>query len=257
MGLLNPPSIRYDLQVAGNAAKVRINGELELIVCETFSEGCHLNDLPSPLPRIRHHEDTVDLTPYIRPGLNTIEVSHHPDGEEEPLKFTIRRSESGKNTVLADGKLEPSSEPSLVSVEAATGCIPPPLPSTDWMLSFLDPYPEAFRTWSDNHYAEMLVPPAAPQQGENRRKQLQALRSHSIAGDFLPESAIRQNHHSSPLSMNYSCEAERLFVYPSDGTYLVAIVDTLERGSDRESRAAHTAAVEFVHANGRWYLGRF
>lgn len=257
MGLLSPPSIRYELRATRNAARVRINGEVELIVCETFSEGCHLHDLPSPLPRIRHHEETVDLTPYLHPGPNTIEVSHHPDGEEEPLQFTIRRSESGKHIVLADREIAPSAEPSLVSVETAAGCTPPPLPSADWMVTFLDPYPEAFRTWSDSHYTKMLVPPVAAHQGENRKKQLQTLRDHSIAGAPLPKSAVRQTHRSGPLSINYSCEAGRLFAYPSDGAYLVAIVDILDHAGGRESRAAHAAAVEFVHTNGRWYLGRF
>ena len=50
--------------------------------------------------------------------------------------------------------------------------------------------------------------------------------------------------------MNYSCETDRLFVYPVDGGYLVAFVEA-------NGQLLLANSVELAHVDGQWYLAGF
>ena len=250
MGLLPPPPVEYQLRVEGSAASVRVNESVEIVVCETFSEDCHLPDLPTPLPRLRHHEDKVDLLPYLLPGENQVDVARRPNGEGDPLTVSVTRASGRKEEVLFRREIGPSEATISFQLEVPMDCRHPALPTEEWLLQFLDPLPEALRTWDDDGYSRMLLPARTEQERENRTKQLVAMRSHPLLGQELPSDALRQDHRSAPLALNYSCEAKRLFIHPADGGWLVAFVGT-------KGESLRAVSVELAYANGEWHLASF
>ena len=250
MGLLPQYRIEYELNVEGNAADVKVNESVELVVCETFSEGCHVSDLPSPLPRLRHHEDRVNLIPYLHPGVNRLKVSRRPYGEDDPLSFSVVRIDTAGRETLFEHRLDPGAAEVSFQVDIPGDCSPPSFPASDWVVRFLDPFPEAFRTWDDEAYSQMLIPARTDEHAVNRSQQLVALRQHPLLGKAPSSGALHQDHRSAELAMNYSCETDRLFVYPVDGGYLVAFVEA-------NGQLLLANSVELAHVDGQWYLAGF
>ncbi len=257
-GRLNESPVRYEVRIRKAAATVFVNDKVVLVACETFSEGCSLGDLPTPLPRLRHHQETVQIHPYIRRGSNEIRIERLPDGDDDTLYYSVVRIERGKETTLAEGEIEVRSPDGVkVSLASVDNCADPPLPDPVWLAEFLDPLPDALRTRDEGLYNELLIPPQTDEQRKNRVEGFALLRDHPLIGDPLAPSTLRQDHRSVPLTMNYSCENERLFVYPEDGGDLInfAKIEKHEKPRGSSSTWSSTRVAELVYHDDRWYLG--
>lgn len=258
-GLLPDSRVRYEVRVRRNAATVTVNAAVELAVCVSFSEGCRVKDFDRPYPRFRQYEDSVEIQPYLRGGANEVLVQRRPDGDDETLYFEVIRVEGRTQTVLAEGKIESSDQRAhSVRLETPGDCAPPHLPDTAWLATFLDPLPEAVRAGDEEVYRELLIPPQTEEQRKNRADGFALLRNHPLIGEPIPASTLRQDHRSVPLTMNYSCENERLFVYPEDGGDLIifAEIEQHEKPRGRSSTWSSTRVAELVFHDDRWYLGR-
>ncbi|MCR9161269.1 MAG: hypothetical protein ACE37F_12590 [Nannocystaceae bacterium] len=263
-GMFHPYPVRYDLHVEGNAAIVTINEEAEVVICDTFSENCAFEDLPVPLPRLRHHESSVELTPYLRRGANAIRIQVRPDGEDDaPLRYRLVRSQDGKKRkTLAEGEVELAElEGASLAVETSDQCTPPLLPNADWVTKFLAPYPESTMTRTAESAAKLLPPPRTEKERERRAAKFERRRALSLNEYPFPKSAVVQTPESGPLALNYSCENERLFVHPVDGAYLFAAV-IIERHPEGPLKGAMTKSILGTAAalgywDNQWYVAEF
>lgn len=252
--------VRYELHIEGNAAAATVNGA-EIVICDTFSENCAFADLPDPLPRLRHHESSAELTPYLRGGQNEVRIRVRPDGEDDaPAKYKLLRKEEGSRTrTLAEGQV-PIDSPTGIgfTVEVPMDCTPPPLPNLDWIKRFLRPYPEAQRVQQLDAFASFLVPARSSDESSLRRERFDRFRKVTLVDHPFPPESIRQTPESGPLVLNYSCENERLFVHPEDGGYLFAAV-VIERHAEgpltgSSSQSSLVDAVALGYWDGKWYL---
>ncbi len=255
-GLLEEPPVRYEVRVRKNAATVTVNAMVKLAVCVSFSEGCRLRDLERPYPRFRQYEDSVEIQPFLRGGPNEVLIQRRPDGEDETLYFSVVRVEDRTESILAEGEIEATDKRAhTVRIETPDTCTPPHLPELAWLANFLDPLPEALRTMNGVLYEKLLVPPASEAQSKLRSQAFESLQDNPLMGTSLPASAILQDHRVVPLAMNYSCENERLFVFPQDGADLITIARIEEHDAGRSSESVTLRAASLVFHQGRWYLG--
>ncbi|MEM6294031.1 MAG: hypothetical protein AAGA54_22325 [Myxococcota bacterium] len=259
-GMFHEYPVRYELHVEGNAASATVNGA-EVIVCDTFSENCAFADLPQPLPRLRHHESSAELTAYLRPGRNRVRVQVRPDGDDDaPAKYRLLRKQQGSRTrTLAEGEVPVDlSAGNEFTVDIASDCSQPPLPELDWVERFLGPYPEAQRVQQLEAFASFLVPVRNADEALARKERFERFREVTFVDYPFPVDSVRQTPEDVPLVMNYSCENERLFVYPEDGGYLSAFV-VIERHTTgpvkgTSSQASLVDAVALAYWEGSWYL---
>ena len=260
-GMFEEYPVRYELHVEGNAATVTVNGSAHLIICDTFSENCSLADLPSPLPRLRHHESSAELTPYLRNGPNEVRIEVRPDGDDDaPVSYDLIREQEGRpREILAQGKvaLETTGGAAL-AVETPSDCSTPETPDIMWVTRFLEPHSEATLHRTADAYAELLPPPRSADEAARRGERFDTLRRLSLNDYPFPQDAVQQTHLSAPLALNYSCENERLFVHPVDGGYLFAAVE-IERHDDGPLLGSVTksilgSAAALALWQGRWYF---
>lgn len=255
LGVLEEAPVRFEVRVRRHSATVSVNSDVQLVLCSTFSDGCDVGELPLPLPRLRHHDEAAAIHPYLHRGHNVLRIDRHADGGDATLYFTVVRAEGRRESTVAEGKIEEGQPGAVIELETRDDCASPPLPEASWLASFLDPFPEARRTRSGALYSTMLVPPADEGQAERRAKHFEAVSQHPLFRP-VPSSTLVQDHRSSPLSMNYSCENERLSVFPEDGgdLFIFAEIDRNPGGHTMQWSSSRVA--ELVYEEGRWYLGR-
>lgn len=255
-GLLAESSVRYEVSVRGNAVSVTVNEGIELVVCVTFSENCDLADLLPSSTRLRQHQSVAPIHMYLRPGDNTVTLSLYPDGRNETAFFTLVKLIDGREVEVQEGKIRQGDATVSFALETGNECAVPPLPDPVWLTEFLDPYPEAWRTQNPAQFAQMLLPPDSDRQSELRAAMFHDLRTHPLIGAPVSSSTLHQDHRSVPLAMNYSCDSDRLFVFPEDGgdLFIFAEIERHDRGVS--TRWSYSHAAELVFHEGRWYLGR-
>lgn len=259
MGMFRPMPVHYELRVEKNAATVTINDRQTIVVCDTFSEGCAVGDLGDTPPRLRHYDGKVDLVPFLREGSNHIKVERRRDGEEEdPVKYSlVRVSKAEPDRTLAQSVIPKARDEGSFTVEVPSGCEHPPLPGVGWVAKFLDVHPEAAITLTAESYEELWPPARSEAENDRRAEFFEKARAFSFHEYPFPADAIRQTHRSAPLTLNYSCENERLFVHSTDGGYLFAAVkierhpDSVLKGADINMILSTGIALGYV--NDRWY----